>query len=152
MKLLHGYTDTELDSVVATTENMLTLIRGRALTELMPKDNITTTVTAAGQGKTDEIYHAVTAAELEALNTNFRVAAEFIKAVKKINSDRLHESMQLGEKIVHALDLEAKPYVYATSVWSKSNLEQYDEFTRASIKRILREYFSKVDLAYEGWN
>lgn len=95
--------------------------------------------------------HQVTAADLESINVAVRSAVAFMKAVKHLSSEKLRESMRLEEMINAALDAEQNPYAYATSNWSKDNLAMLDEYTQASIKRILRDYFAKLGLSYEGW-
>jgi hypothetical protein len=130
MRLIQGYSEAE--AAMTASSATLTVVKGRP--------------------PTDDGFHTITAAELEQMNLNVRAAVEFIKLVKKLGMDRIHDSMRIEQLIVQTLDAEPKAYAYATSTYSKDNLAQHDEFTQSTLKRVLREYFAKIGMTYEGWN
>ena len=130
MKLIHGYSETE--AALNSIQSALSVIKNRPTTE--------------------KGLHTVTAAELDQLNKTHQLAVEFMKRVKDISKERVHESIRLQEKIWETLDAQQKPYIYATSTYCKENLAQFDDYTASSIKRILREYFTPLGMKYEGWN
>lgn len=101
---------------------------------------------------TDDGFSVVTAAELETFNSSIRSSKELMKAVKDLSRDRVSDSLRQQELLVAILENQTNAYAYATSTYSSTALASLDEYTSASLKRILRDHFAKIGLSYEGWN
>jgi hypothetical protein len=100
----------------------------------------------------DHTPNVITAADLEAINQQVKVAADFIRSMKS-DPERIKQSLQLEDAIVNALDKMENPYAESILIYSTENLKQYDEYTCATIKRSLSDYFSAKGMpVYEGWN
>lgn len=134
MKLIEAYTEQilKIESSIQNVNETLKLIQAKETNS--------------------EGHQIISSKELETLNSNVISALETIKAVKNEKSENIKQSLVLENALELILDQQTNSYAYATSVYSSSNLSNLDADTASALKRILREYFAKFGLSYEGWN